>query len=46
MNDDLALTRRIQIIKNLTTLYRLSESTRREKTFNWNKHDDSDDEAM
>jgi hypothetical protein len=34
INDNLALTRRIQVTKNLTALYGLSKPTRRKKTFN------------
>jgi hypothetical protein len=45
LDDDLEITRRIQIIKDLTALCGLSESPRRGKRFNWNKDDDSDGES-
>jgi hypothetical protein len=45
LDDDLALARRIQVTKDLTALCGLSEPTRRGKRFNWNKDDNSDDEA-
>jgi hypothetical protein len=42
LEDDLALARRIQVTKELTALYGLSEPCRRGKRFNWNKDDNND----
>jgi hypothetical protein len=45
LEGDLALTRRIQVTKDMTALCGLWEPNRRGKSFNWNKEDDSDDES-